>query len=170
MVVATKKRGFPKGDSRWTKVQANALLPAVEDMFHRRDIDALVKGFTEDCVFRFAEQPEQRGRDALRKFFTARLSPEELPAQENAFGPRPELDREPLGGDLGRYQHGKADDGAWSRSVEDARWDDRRVGCGLQRVGAGRRAEVADHVVLTSATTLRQLVAVHSDRRCDPCP
>jgi len=74
MVVATKKRGFPKGDSRWTKVQANALLPAVEDMFHRRDIDALVKGFTEDCVFRFAEQPEQRGRDALRKFFTARLS------------------------------------------------------------------------------------------------
>jgi len=42
-------------------------------MFHRRDIDALVNGFTEDCVFRFAEQPEQRGRDPLRKFFTARL-------------------------------------------------------------------------------------------------
>ena len=42
-------------------------------MYHRRDIDTLVKGFTEDCVFRFAEQPEQRGRDALRKFFTARL-------------------------------------------------------------------------------------------------
>src|SRR5436190_23049486 len=74
MAVATNKRGFPKGDSRWTKVQADALLRAVAGMFHRRDIDALVKGFTEDCVFRFAEQPEQRGRDALRKFFTARLS------------------------------------------------------------------------------------------------
>jgi nuclear transport factor 2 (NTF2) superfamily protein len=74
MAVATRRRAFPKGEGRWTKVQANALLRAVEDMFHRRDIDALVKGFTDDCVFRFAEQPEQRGRDALRKFFTARLS------------------------------------------------------------------------------------------------
>ena len=74
MAVATRRLAFPKGEGRWTKVQANALLRGVEVMFHRRDIDALVKGFTEDCVFRFAEQPEQRGRDALRKFFTARLS------------------------------------------------------------------------------------------------
>src|SRR3989442_6805688 len=74
MAVATGKRAFPKGEGRWTKVQANALLRGVEFMFHRRDIDALVKGFTEDCVFRFAEQPEQRGGDALRKFLTARLS------------------------------------------------------------------------------------------------
>jgi hypothetical protein len=26
---------FPKGEARWTKAQANALLRAVEDMFHR---------------------------------------------------------------------------------------------------------------------------------------
>jgi len=74
MAVATRRLAFPTGEGRWTKAQANALLRGVEVMFHRRDIDALVKGFTEDCVFRFAEQPEQRGRDALRKFFTARLS------------------------------------------------------------------------------------------------
>ena len=74
MAVATRRQAFPKGEGRWKKVQANALLRAVEVMFHRRDIDALVNGFTEDCVFRFAEQPEQRGRDALRKFFTARLA------------------------------------------------------------------------------------------------
>ena len=74
MVVAPRRLASPKGEGRWTKAQANALLRAVEDMFHRRDIDALVKGFTEDCVFRFAEQPEQRGRDALRTFFTARLA------------------------------------------------------------------------------------------------
>ena len=43
-------------------------------MFHRVDIDALVHGFTEDCVFRFAEQPERRGRQALREFFAARLA------------------------------------------------------------------------------------------------
>src|SRR5262249_13172365 len=58
----------------WTREQATALLLAVEDMFHRRDIDALVEGFTEDCVFRFAEQPERRGRAALRDFFVARLA------------------------------------------------------------------------------------------------
>jgi len=33
-----------------------------------------VHGFTEDCVVRFSEQPELRGRDALRKLFTARLA------------------------------------------------------------------------------------------------
>ncbi len=65
---------FPKDSDAWSTEQANALLRAVEDMFHRRDVDALAHGFTEDCVFRFAEQPEQRGRDALREFFAARLS------------------------------------------------------------------------------------------------
>ena len=74
MAMVTKPRAFPKGGGRWSRTQADALLRAVEDMFHRRDIDALVNGFTEDCVFRFAEQPEQRGRKALRAFFTARLS------------------------------------------------------------------------------------------------
>ena len=36
------------------------------------DIDALVAGFTEDCVVRFGVVPEFRGHAALRKFFTAR--------------------------------------------------------------------------------------------------
>lgn len=67
-------KGFPKGQGRWTKPQANALLRTVEDMFHRRDVDALVHGFTEDCVVRFSEQPERRGRAALRELFTARLN------------------------------------------------------------------------------------------------
>ena len=74
MAMVTKPRAFPKGGGRWSRTQADALLRAVEDMFHRRDIDAPVNGFTEDCVFRFAEQPEQHGRDALRRFFVARLS------------------------------------------------------------------------------------------------
>ena len=65
---------FPKGEARWTRAQANALLRAVEDMFHRADTEALVNGFTVDCVFRFAEQPERQGRPALRKFFSARLA------------------------------------------------------------------------------------------------
>jgi nuclear transport factor 2 (NTF2) superfamily protein len=74
MAMTTATPAVPEGAGRWSRQQADALLRAVEDMFHRRDIDALVHGFTEDCVFRFAEQPEQRGRGALRSFFAARFS------------------------------------------------------------------------------------------------
>ena len=74
MAKATHSKAFPKGQSRWTRSQANALLRAVEDMFHRRDVDALVNGFTEDCIVRFAEQPERRGRAPLRQLFAARLA------------------------------------------------------------------------------------------------
>jgi nuclear transport factor 2 (NTF2) superfamily protein len=74
MAKAQQAKAFPKGQSRWTKSQANTLLRAVEEMFHRRDVEALVNGFTEDCVVRFAEQPERRGRAALRQLFTARLA------------------------------------------------------------------------------------------------
>lgn len=74
MATTSARAMWPEGENTWTKEQANALLRLVEDMFHRRDIDALVHGFTEDCVFRFAERPEQRGRDALRRFFTARFA------------------------------------------------------------------------------------------------
>jgi nuclear transport factor 2 (NTF2) superfamily protein len=65
---------FPRGTDGWSRSQAEALLRAVEDMFHRRDVEALVNGFTPDCVFRFAEQPEARGREALRAFLSARLA------------------------------------------------------------------------------------------------
>jgi nuclear transport factor 2 (NTF2) superfamily protein len=64
---------FPKGEGAWTRDQVNALLRAIEDMFHRSDVEALVGGFSEDCVVRFAEQPERHGREALRQLFTARL-------------------------------------------------------------------------------------------------
>src|SRR5258708_34891962 len=72
--VAPKSITFPKGEGPWTAEQATALLRAVADMFHRIDVEALVHGFTEDCVFRFAEQPERRGRQAIREFFAARLA------------------------------------------------------------------------------------------------
>ena len=74
MATLAGARAFPVGTDAWSRPQAEALLRAVEDMFHRRDVAALVNGFTEDCVFRFAEQPEQRGRQALQVFLTARLA------------------------------------------------------------------------------------------------
>jgi nuclear transport factor 2 (NTF2) superfamily protein len=36
------------------------------------NIDALVSGFTDDCVVRFGTVPEFHGREALRAFFNAR--------------------------------------------------------------------------------------------------
>ncbi len=43
---------FPAGDDPWSVEQATALLCIIEDIFHRIDVDALVRGFTEDCVLR----------------------------------------------------------------------------------------------------------------------
>ncbi len=55
-----------------TNDEARALVKHVESLFMPWNIDALVDGFTEDCVVRFGTVPELRGRKALREFFTAR--------------------------------------------------------------------------------------------------
>ncbi|MGI8524698.1 MAG: nuclear transport factor 2 family protein [Pseudolabrys sp.] len=52
--------------------EARAFVARVESLFMPWNIDALVNGFTEDCVVRFGTVPEFRGRAALRDFFTAR--------------------------------------------------------------------------------------------------
>jgi nuclear transport factor 2 (NTF2) superfamily protein len=55
-----------------THEEARSFVAYVESLFMPWNIDALVAGFTEDCVVRFGVIPEFRGHDALRKFFTAR--------------------------------------------------------------------------------------------------
>jgi len=65
---------FPVAEEPWTREQAEALLRAVEELFHKVDIDGLVNGFTPDCVFRFGEMPEQTGREAVRALFEARMA------------------------------------------------------------------------------------------------
>jgi nuclear transport factor 2 (NTF2) superfamily protein len=55
-----------------TPDEARAFVKYVESLFVPWNIDALVDGFTEDCVVRFGTVPEFRGRNALRAFFTAR--------------------------------------------------------------------------------------------------
>ncbi len=52
--------------------EARALVKHVESLFMPWNINALVEGFTEDCVIRFGTVPEIRGRAALRDFFTTR--------------------------------------------------------------------------------------------------
>jgi nuclear transport factor 2 (NTF2) superfamily protein len=55
-----------------TAEEAKALVKHVESLFMPWNIDALVAGFTDDCVVRFGTVPEFRGREALRAFFIAR--------------------------------------------------------------------------------------------------
>jgi nuclear transport factor 2 (NTF2) superfamily protein len=52
--------------------EARAFVKYVESLFMPWNIEALVAGFTEDCVVRFGTVPELRGRAALRDFFAAR--------------------------------------------------------------------------------------------------
>lgn len=55
-----------------TLEEARALVAHVESLFMPWNIDALVDGFTHDCIVRFGTVPQFRGHDALRAFFTAR--------------------------------------------------------------------------------------------------
>jgi nuclear transport factor 2 (NTF2) superfamily protein len=65
---------WPRGEQAWTHEQARAFIRNVVELFHRVDVDGLAQGFAEDCVVRFAEQPELRGRAALRELFARRLA------------------------------------------------------------------------------------------------
>ncbi len=67
---------LPKEDNHnpRTVQEAQRLVKHVECLFMPWNIDALVDGFADDCLVRFGTLPEFRGKEALRKFFTARSS------------------------------------------------------------------------------------------------
>lgn len=54
--------------------EARAFVAYVQSLFTPWNIDALVDGFTENCVVRFGTVPEFRGREALRHFFAVRAA------------------------------------------------------------------------------------------------
>ena len=60
------------GGNPRTLEEARAFVKHVESLFMPWNIDALVDGFTEDCVVRFGTLPEFTGRETLRAFFTGR--------------------------------------------------------------------------------------------------
>ena len=62
------------GQNPRTAEECRAFVAHVESLFMPWNVDALVDGFTEDCVVRFGIVPEFRGREALRAFFLARSS------------------------------------------------------------------------------------------------
>ena len=55
-----------------TVEECRAFVKYVESLFMPWNVEALVAGFTDDCVVRFGTIPEFRGHEALRAFFSAR--------------------------------------------------------------------------------------------------
>jgi nuclear transport factor 2 (NTF2) superfamily protein len=53
--------------------EARAFVAHVESLFMPWDLDGLLAGFTEDCVVRFGDMPEFRGKAALEKLFRGRM-------------------------------------------------------------------------------------------------
>jgi len=52
--------------------EARALVKHVEALFMSWNVEGIVAGFTDDCVVRFGDLPEFRGKGALERFFRAR--------------------------------------------------------------------------------------------------
>ena len=50
------------------------MVASVEKGFGDQDIEVIMAGFTDDVVVRFADQPELRGKEDLRKLLEARFS------------------------------------------------------------------------------------------------
>ncbi len=57
-----------------TLEEARAFVRQVESLFMPWNVEGIVAGFTEDCVVRFGDLAEFRGRAELEKFFRARAA------------------------------------------------------------------------------------------------
>ena len=61
-------------DDRLTRDEAEALVAAAEKAFADADVAAIVDGYTDDVVIRFADLPEIQGKEAAEAFLRARFA------------------------------------------------------------------------------------------------
>jgi nuclear transport factor 2 (NTF2) superfamily protein len=61
------------GHNPRTVEEARAFVAHVESLFMPWSIDALLAGFTEDCIVKFGDLPELKGKAALEKLFRSRM-------------------------------------------------------------------------------------------------
>jgi nuclear transport factor 2 (NTF2) superfamily protein len=100
-----------------TPAEARAFVKHVESLFTPWNVEGLLAGFTDDCVIRFGDLPEFRGKEALRKFFMARS------ARQKGYRLRKEF-RALMGDTIANYWEGD--------------WEDARSGAGMH----GRGVEI----------------------------
>jgi nuclear transport factor 2 (NTF2) superfamily protein len=61
------------GHNPRTVEEARAFVAHVESLFMPWNIDALLAGFTDDCIVKFGDLPESTGKAALEKLFRSRM-------------------------------------------------------------------------------------------------
>jgi nuclear transport factor 2 (NTF2) superfamily protein len=100
-----------------TVEEARALVARVESLFMPWDVPALLAGFTDDCVVRFGDLPELRGKAALERLFRSRSE------RQRGYRLRKEF-RALMGDTIANYWEGE--------------WQDRATGAEM----AGRGVEI----------------------------
>jgi nuclear transport factor 2 (NTF2) superfamily protein len=106
-----------------TVEEARALVARVESLFMPWDIPGLLSGFTDDCVVRFGDLPEFRGKTALEKLFRGRSE------RQNGYRLRKEF-RALQGDTIANYWEGE-----WEDRVTGARMTGRGVEIWIMRDG-----------------------------------
>jgi nuclear transport factor 2 (NTF2) superfamily protein len=61
------------GNNPRSEDEARAFVAHVESLFMPWNLDALLAGFTDDCIVKFGDLPELKGKAALEKLFRARM-------------------------------------------------------------------------------------------------
>jgi nuclear transport factor 2 (NTF2) superfamily protein len=61
------------GQNPRTIEEARAFVAHVESLFMPWNIEGLLAGFTDDCIVKFGDLPELRGKTALEKLFRTRM-------------------------------------------------------------------------------------------------
>jgi nuclear transport factor 2 (NTF2) superfamily protein len=96
--MTTQSAGNPR-----TIEEARTFVAHVESLFMPWNVPALVAGFTEDCIVRFGDIPEFRGRTALEKLFRGRSE------RQKGYRLRKEL-RALMGDTIANYWEGDWED------------------------------------------------------------
>jgi nuclear transport factor 2 (NTF2) superfamily protein len=91
--------------------EARAFVAQVEALFMPWNIPALLAGFTEDCIIRFGDLPEFRGKAALEQLFRGRSE------RQQDYRLRKEL-RALSSDTIANYWEGEWQDRATGRGVE----------------------------------------------------
>lgn len=104
------------GHNPRTIQEARAFVKHVESLFMPWNVEGIVAGFTDDCVVRFGDMPEFRGKAELTRFFRARS------ARQKGYRLRKEL-RAMMGDVLANY---------WEGDWEDAQTGAKMTGRGVE--------------------------------------
>jgi len=98
-----------------TLAEAEAFVAHVQSLFMPWNIPGLLAGFTDDCIVRFGDLPEFRGKAALEKFFRRRSE------RQKGYRLRKQL-RALTGDTIANYREGE-----WEDSATGARMSGRGV-------------------------------------------